>query len=354
MGVDPTIEADSERPWVLALVAAILLWINAAMLLDGYVWGQSDAWLLPFFLVAACLASSERWFWAGIACAIGCFFKAQLLLVAPLFFLWPLFGGKPLAALRAIFGFALCAALLLSPWLIHRDMSWYRISVVYGMHRLGQMTFDASNLAAIMGNNTYKWSLDDTVWDIRLSHPKFAYALTVRGMLIGIYALSLILCSAGAAMHGRRRSVGALAAIVAPWMILFAALPEMQPRYLIWAAALSAAMAGVSLGMTLMHFVVTLLAVVMMLRRLLPLSPELAPGSSARSMVCIPTSPGRFCSALRFFFMSAGAATEEIADRNSLNSVSCRVPNPLWCPHADRFTTFRASSRGIAQIISAV
>ena len=36
-------------------------------------------------------------------------------------------------------------------------------------------------------------------------------------------------------------------------------------------------MAGVSLGMTLMHFVVTLLAVVMMLRRLLPLSAELAP-----------------------------------------------------------------------------
>lgn len=277
VGVDPIMAAESERPWVLGLTAGILLWINAATLLDGYVWGQSDAWLLPFFLIAACFASTERWFWAGIACCIGCFFKAQLLLVAPLFFLWPLFGGKPLAALRALFGFAIAAALLLSPWLIHRDMSWYRIAVVYGMHRFPQMTLDASNLPAIMGNATYKWSLDDTVWNIRLSHPRFAYDLTVRGMLISIYALSLLMCSVGAAMHARRKSVGALAAMVAPWVLLFAIVPEMQPRYLMWAAALSAAMAGVSLGMTLMHLIVTALAVVMMLRRLLPLNPDFAP-----------------------------------------------------------------------------
>lgn len=277
LGIDPTLTVDSERPWVLGLTAAILLWANAAMLLDGYVWGQSDAWLLPFFLIAACFASSERWFWTGLVCAVGCFFKAQLLLVAPLFFLWPLFGGRPLAALRALLGFTLAAGLLLSPWLIHRDMSWYRIAVVYGMHRFPQMTLDASNLAAIMGNKTYNWTLNDTVWDIHLAHPRFAYALTVRWLLIGIYALSLILCSAGAAMHGRRKSIGALVAIAAPWVLLFAILPGMQPRYLVWAAALSAAMVGVSLGMTLMHFVVTALAVVMMLRRLLPLNPDFAP-----------------------------------------------------------------------------
>ncbi len=276
-GLDPVVAADSECPWVLGLTAAILLWINAALLLDGYVWGQSDAWLLPFFLIAACFASTERWLWAGIVCGVGCFFKAQLLFVAPLFFLWPLFGGNPLALLRALFGFALAAALLLSPWLIHRDLSWYRIAVLYGIHRFPQMTLDASNLPAIMGNMTYKWSLDDTVWNIRLSHPRFAYDLSVRGLLIAIYAISLLMSSAGAAMHGRRKSIRTLTAMVAPWVLLFAILPQMQPRYLMWAAALSAAMAGVSLGMTLMHLIVTALAVVMMFRRLLPLNPDLAP-----------------------------------------------------------------------------
>ena len=35
VGIDPIMAAESERPWVLGLVAGILLWFNAAMLLLG-------------------------------------------------------------------------------------------------------------------------------------------------------------------------------------------------------------------------------------------------------------------------------------------------------------------------------
>ncbi len=271
----------SEIPWVCGLIAAALLWYNLALLLDGHVWGESDTWLLPFYIFAAWFGSIGRWFWAGVLVAMGCLFKAQLLFVVPLFVLWPLCAGRPLAALRALLGFAAVGAIFLSPWLIHRDMSWARVAIAYGLHRFPRMTIDASNLSAIMATKSYNWSLTDTVWDIRFSKPHVAYAMSVRAMLIAIYALCLLLSAAGAALHLRRNSSGVLAALVAPWAVLFAVLPQMQPRYFVWAAALSAAMAGVSLGMTLLHLVVTVLAAIMMLRQLLPLNPQLAPKLTA-------------------------------------------------------------------------
>jgi hypothetical protein len=277
LGDDPASPPASEVAWICGLAAAALLWFNVSLLLDGYVWGQADGWLLPFFILAAYFASIQRWFWVGVFIGVGCLVKVQLLIVAPLFFLWPLFAGKPLASLRSLLGFALAAGLLLSPWLIHRDMSWYRISVPYGSRHFPQMTVDASNLPAIMSNKTYDWSLTDTIWNIHLARPHFAWAMTVRQFLIGIYTAAMLLSSLGAALHARRNSASILAALVAPWAVMFAVLPQMHPRYLVWAAALSAAMAGVSLGMTLLHLVVTALASEMLLRQLLLLNPTLAP-----------------------------------------------------------------------------
>lgn len=100
------------------LVAALLFWMNPAVIVDAHVFPQWDVWLLPFFVFGVLSASLDRWFLAGILVAAGSMFKGQLLLVAPLFALWPLFGRRWGAALQWLGGFAAAAAVIVSPWLL--------------------------------------------------------------------------------------------------------------------------------------------------------------------------------------------------------------------------------------------
>jgi hypothetical protein len=98
--------------------AALLIWFNPAVLVNGYGWPTWDAWVIPWYLLAAWLASAEWWFGAGLAIAVGAMFKGQMLAVAAVFVIWPLVQGRVGAALRwatgALFGFAAIA----SPWLV--------------------------------------------------------------------------------------------------------------------------------------------------------------------------------------------------------------------------------------------
>jgi hypothetical protein len=99
------------------MFGALLLWFNPAVILDAHAWPQWDVWMLPFFLAAALLTSVEWWLTAGILLGIGAFFKGQVLLIAPLFLLWPLFELRISAVIRLIGGFAFASAAIAYPWL---------------------------------------------------------------------------------------------------------------------------------------------------------------------------------------------------------------------------------------------
>src|SRR5690606_21103556 len=79
---------------------------------------QWDAWLVPFYLWAAYFASRGWWLAGGVMIGVGCMFKGQLLLGAPVLALWPLFQGRFLAALRALVGVGLAMALSTAVWLV--------------------------------------------------------------------------------------------------------------------------------------------------------------------------------------------------------------------------------------------
>jgi hypothetical protein len=100
------------------LVAATLVWLNPALILIGFGWPQWDGWVLPFFLIAAVLASINWWLLAGVMLGVGCMFKGQLLLIAPVLLLCPLFAGWPGRFFRIIAGWTAAAAIVLWPWLI--------------------------------------------------------------------------------------------------------------------------------------------------------------------------------------------------------------------------------------------
>jgi hypothetical protein len=285
------------RAWVLGLIAALLIWFNPAILFDAHVFPQWEVWLLPSFLFAAWLASRNWWLTAGLVIPLGILMKGQLTMVLPLFILWPLFEGKPLAALKFLAGMVIASAVILSPWLTHANFGWLKVSFIYPTHHWQHMAGHSDNLAAIL--ETFGWQLSDPVFTVRIPWRHLEWAVQMKTLLVTIYAITLALCSWGAANKSRRNDPAFLIALTAPWLLMFALLTQMHERYLLWAAVVSAVTIAVSLGWGLMHLLLTAVATSMIVRALMvyganrPELPRLAralngihPGISWAVLVC--------------------------------------------------------------------
>lgn len=111
-----------HRPWISGLLVFAFIFLNTACLIDGHVFPQWDVWVLPFFFIACYAASRNWWTTAGAALLIGAMLKGQVLMVAPIFILWPLAQRRFVALLRFLLGAAAALALIVWPWLF-RDRS---------------------------------------------------------------------------------------------------------------------------------------------------------------------------------------------------------------------------------------
>src|SRR5207249_10972907 len=125
-------ERTEVRGHVAGLAAASVAWLEPSMILDAHGWPQWDVWILPFYLFAALAALKNRWFCCGCLLALGAMLKGQLLFVAPLFFLWPLWQKRWISALRVLAGFTATAALIVSPWLLRTPEAWIAFAAVAG------------------------------------------------------------------------------------------------------------------------------------------------------------------------------------------------------------------------------
>lgn len=108
------------------MIAALLFWFNPAILWNGHGFPQWDVWNAPFFLGAVLLGCLDWWFAAGCCVVIGAFLKGQILLVSPIFLIWPLVQLRWDAILRFAAGFVLAGAVLAFPWMRpnSREMVW--------------------------------------------------------------------------------------------------------------------------------------------------------------------------------------------------------------------------------------
>ncbi len=120
------------RAPLCGLVAATMVWLNPAAILDSFGFPQWDAWMPPFFLLAAVLATLDWWIGAGLLLGVGCMFKGQLLFVAPVLVLCPLLAGWPGRFVRIITGLAAGAGLVVWPWLVTNigALRWLFIAVL--------------------------------------------------------------------------------------------------------------------------------------------------------------------------------------------------------------------------------
>ena len=81
--------------------------------------------------------------------------------------------------------------------------------------------------------------------------------LRCNGRLRLLYLGAVALCARGAARHLRNRDPRALIAIATPWLLMFALLGQMHERYLMWGAVVSAVALGVSIRLSIVHFIIS-------------------------------------------------------------------------------------------------
>jgi hypothetical protein len=290
-----------HRASICGLAAASVAWLEPSMILDAHGWPQWDVWILPFYLFAALAALKNRWFLSGCLLATGAMFKGQLLFVVPFFVLWPLWQKRWTRALRILAGFTATAALIASPWLLrtpaawialvvvtvcsslfllqrrvpHRgawisgitgcaafvigvftggSFAWLRVGFLYGSEHYPYLVISSCyNLASLLSK--LGWSLKDPFWSVHFGSLHFD--LTLQWTLRLLYLGSLTLCAYGAARQVRDRDPRVLVAMTAPWLLMFALLGQMHERYLVWGAVVSAVALGVSLRLSIIHFIIS-------------------------------------------------------------------------------------------------
>ena len=290
-----------QRASICGLAAASVAWLEPSLILDAHGWPQWDVWILPFYLFAALAALKNRWFSCGCLLAAGAMLKGQLLFVAPFFVFWPLWQKRWTRALRMLAGFAVTVALIVAPWLLCNLGAWIVVALVAGLSSLFLLRSGARYAASwvsgivacavfligawdggsfawlrvgfLYGSEHYPylfisscynlpwllsnvgWSLKDHFWSLNLGSLHFD--LTLQWTLRLLYLGALALCAYGAARHTRNRDPRALIAIAAPWLLMFALLGQMQERYLMWGAVVSAVALGVSLRLSVIHFIIS-------------------------------------------------------------------------------------------------
>jgi len=290
-----------RRGLICGLAAATVAWLEPSMILDAHGWPQWDVWLLPFYLFAALAAVKNRWFLCGFLLAAGAMFKGQLLFVTPFFLLWPLWQKRWNRALRVLAGFISAAALITSPWVLrtpvawiavlsiaaacsfwvrelkcrHRaawisgitgcaafvigattngSFAWLQVGFLYGSDHYPYLVISSCyNLPSLLSK--FGWSLKDPFWSVHFG--SFNLDVTLQWTLRFVYLGTLVICAYGAARQVKDRDPRTLIAITAPWLLMFALLGQMHERYLMWGAVVSAVALGVSLRLSIIHFIIS-------------------------------------------------------------------------------------------------
>jgi len=292
---------QQHRGWICGLAAASAAWLEPSMILDAHGWPQWDVWILPFYLFAAFAALKDRWFWCGCLLAVGAMFKGQLLFVAPFFVFWPLWQKGWLPTLRVLAGFVATTAFIVSPWLLRTPAAWAVLAAFAVITPLFAVRFKLTNQGAsvagiigcavfvvgaftggsfawlqvgfIYGTEHYPylfisscynlpsllsqvgWSLKDPFLSAHFG--SLHLHITLQWTLRLLYLVALALCARGLARHLRDRDPRALIAIAAPWLLMFALLGQMHERYLMWGAVVSAVALGVSVRLSIIHFILS-------------------------------------------------------------------------------------------------
>ncbi len=136
--------------------------------------------------------------------------------------------------------------------------AWYRYGFAYGTEKFANMMTGTGtyNIPAMM-REYYNWPNDS--FD-RVDVPLTNLQLTVTETSRYIYAILLIICGIGAAIHYKRKDPRFLVTMTIPWLLFYMILTQMHGRYPVWAAATAALLFGVNMGMGYLGIIVSIVA----------------------------------------------------------------------------------------------
>jgi hypothetical protein len=185
--------------------------------------------------------------------------------------------------------FVFTSALWLGAFQLGGSWSWWKIGFLFGTEKHQVMQLgprSLSNLSSILGE-LYGWGMHDPVTTLHL--PGIGAAdFDLRSFLALIYFLALFLCAVAAAVHMKRNDPKFLAALVAPWALFPTLLTQMAARYPVLPAVIGSVLIGVSAELSLLPFLQTILACIMLGNQLLIVNQNISPMMSA---ITQPTHP---------------------------------------------------------------
>jgi hypothetical protein len=274
---------------MLAIGVIASPWLVSNALASCWVFscGIALVWMLPLFFF-------RRW---TVPDLLG---GGLSLLIASIFVLWPWHGQPSPPALErtleALFIMALAARFLPRNWIpawaaagfaaavfacvpvFNTSMDWYTIGIKFATEHWPKLSrTHAFNLGAIL-EFSYGWQFDgpDSLLNLKTYFPSIPPAwfetanhylamiekaplpgepahyvatlpmIPVRYLMEAAYLITMTLSAIGMAIQYRRRDRNFFFAMVAPWVLMYALLPQMQNRYSVWAAAFAAATAAFS------------------------------------------------------------------------------------------------------------
>ena len=302
-----------NRAAICGLAAASVAWLEPSMILDTHGWPQWDVWILPFYLFAVFAALKKRWFLCGCLLAAGAMLKGQLLLVVPFFVLWPLWQKRWTArcdcsrgllddgpcsfavAFAHSNGVGLWSRLLVASvpcyfcrskfptrlgvggrydcsgefrgWSVRRGQlcmaaNWFSLrqrALSISLHQL--------DLQPAISSRQLGWSLKDSLWSYEFGS-RFI-AVTPQWILRLAYLEGSLSARLGPHDIGAIAIPGVLIAMATPWLLMFALLGQMHERYLMWGAVVSAVALGVSLRLSVVHFIISAISTAMIVHVML-------------------------------------------------------------------------------------
>ncbi len=235
-------------PWLLNKDSAVQ-WVEcvlvALMLLQALFWFRQSSRVSITIQIAAVLLSTWLVLWPWLTAEHPDFnYLAWTFVLLQVFAVAARFLPRRFAP--AWYCAAACCAVAACVPLFNTSMAWYDVGIRASTNQHKVLEWcDAANLGAIL--STYQWNFTSTI-DLAdyLTFLHKPDVIPVRYLMIAAYLICVTLCGFGMAMHHRRRSPRLFFAMVAPWVLLFALLPQMQGRYLMWGAVFSAATAAFS------------------------------------------------------------------------------------------------------------
>jgi hypothetical protein len=217
---------------------------------------------LAFIQTPSATVATDDWRWAPIALvalmALTRFVPQAASWVRP----------AVLAAAAGVF------ILLLMRW-FNASSTWYTMGFEYGTQKFEDMVTGrgSHNIPRMM---MVYWHWPEQTTD-PVTVPWINKVITFTDMTRYIYAVTVVLCGIGAAIHHRRRDPRFLVAMVAPWLLFFVILTQMHGRYTVWAGGLSALLAAESVGLSLLGVIVSIAGVLGMAENQLVFRPNWSP-----------------------------------------------------------------------------